>query len=170
MPGIIGNRFQDMSWRMVSFTTSILLLFCSSLDSAVTDTDDIAPLVFLDSKDKYFPSDLATHLKNTHAEVNFKSVEGAPEILTLENLGSLNKSGGANVYLTSNEDVTTLPTFLTAHPPDPKTLATTDAKSSAIILVDKGDGVTDAFYMYFYTFNQGPTFAGHELGDHLGDW
>lgn len=128
MPGIIGNRFQDMSWRMVSFTTSILLLFCSSLDSAVTDTDDIAPLVFLDSKDKYFPSDLATHLKNTHAEVNFKSVEGAPEILTLENLGSLNKSGGANVYLTSNEDVTTLPTFLTAHPPDPKTLATTDAK------------------------------------------
>ena len=39
-----------------------------------------------------------------------------------------------------------------------------------IIVVDKGNGIVDAFYMYFYSFNQGPSVYGHELGDHLGDW
>lgn len=129
-----------------------------------------APLVFLDKDDAYFPSDLATHLKNTHPEVKFEKVKDGPDALTLENLDSLNKIGGSDVYLTANEDVTKLPKFLNANRPDSKTLETTDAKSCVVILVDKGKGIMDAFYMYFYTFNQGPTFQGHELGDHLGDW
>jgi hypothetical protein len=124
----------------------------------------------LDKHDKYFPSDLATHLKNTHPEVKFKKVKDAPDALTLENLDSLNKMGGSDIYLTSNEDVTKMPKFLNANPPDSKTLKTTHAKSCAVILVDKGKGIMDAFYMYFYTFNQGPTLQDHELGDHLGDW
>jgi hypothetical protein len=130
----------------------------------------IAPLVFLDTHDKYFPSDLATHLMNTHPEVNFKKVDAGSEPLTLKNLDSLNKLGGSEIYLTSNDDVAKLPKYLTGDRPDSKTLKTTDAKSCAIILVDKGNEIMDAFYMYFYTFNQGPAFAGYELGDHLGDW
>lgn len=124
----------------------------------------------MDTHDEYFPSDLATHLKNTHPEVKFKAVEEASGPLTLENLDSLNKKGGSDIYLTSNEDVTKFPNYLHGTRPDPKTLKTTDAKSCVVILVDKGSEIIDAFYMYFYTFNQGPVFADHELGHHLGDW
>jgi hypothetical protein len=72
--------------------------------------------------------------------------------------------------LTSNEDVTKLPEYLRGNLPDSKTLKTVDAKSCAVIIVDKGNDILDAYYMYFYTFNQGPSVAGYELGDHLGDW
>lgn len=124
----------------------------------------------MDTHDEYFPSDLATHIKNTHPEVKFKAVEKVSDPLTLANLDSLNKLGGSDMYLTSNEDVTKLPAYLHGSRPDPKTLQTTDAKSCAVILVDRGNEIVDAFYMYFYTFNQGPILGGHELGDHLGDW
>jgi hypothetical protein len=124
----------------------------------------------LDAHDKYFPSDLATHVQNTHPEINFKKIDAGSDPLGLENLDSLNKLGGSKIYLTSDEDVTKLPKYLHGERPNSKTLKTTDAKSCAVILVDKGSGITDAFYMYFYTFNQGPNVSGNELGDHLGDW
>lgn len=130
----------------------------------------LAPIVLLDSNDKFFPSDMGIHLSQTHAAINFTTVTGAPDQLSLQNLHLLNDLGGENIYLTSNEDVKSFPKYLNAKAPDPKTLQTKDAKSCAVIVVDKGNGVMHAFYMYFYTFNQGPTAMGHELGDHLGDW
>jgi hypothetical protein len=85
-------------------------------------------------------------------------------------LDTLNDLGGEDVYLTSNEDLGKIPNYLHGQAPNKKTLQTEEAVSTVVIVVDKGDGIVDAFYMYFYTFNQGPTVYGHELGDHLGDW
>jgi hypothetical protein len=113
---------------------------------------------------------MAIHVLNTHGTLNFTPIEGAPDRLSLQNLHLLNDLGGKEVYLTSNEDLFKMPEYLHAKAPDSKTLQTKDAVSCVVIVVDKGDGIMDAFYMYFYTFNQGPSVLGHELGDHLGDW
>lgn len=130
-------------------------------------------MVFLDKKDAFHPSDLAAHIAHTHPEVNFTRVRDVPDPLTLGNLdvlNSVNRSAGEDIYLTSTEDVTQLPRFLRGRKPDAKTLRTEKAFSCAVVVVEKGDGVVDAFYMYFYTFNRGPSVYGHVIGDHLGDW
>lgn len=132
--------------------------------------DNVAPLVFLDVKDQFRPSDIGVHVARTHPTLNFTAVDYGSDPLTLDNLDSLNSLGGSKIYLTSTKDLTRIPKFLHGRPPQPRTLQTKRAKSCAVILADKGDGIEDAFYMYFYSFNQGPTLEGHELGDHLGDW
>lgn len=124
----------------------------------------------LDKEDIYYPSDIATHVVNTHATINFTAVRGAPKPLSLDNLHLLNELGGESIYLTSIENVIKLPKFLGGKKPDTKTLQTKDAFSCVIICVDKGNGILDAFYMYFYTFNEGPIGFGHRVGNHLGDW
>lgn len=46
-------------------------------------------------------------------------------------------------------------------------------KSSApavLIVVDKGDGIVDAFWFYFYSFNQGNIVLNVRFGNHVGDW
>ncbi|OWP05453.1 hypothetical protein B2J93_7654 [Marssonina coronariae] len=129
-----------------------------------------APYVFMHNEDAYNPSDLAKHIANTNPAVNFTAVAGAPSPLTLDNLNSLNDLGGDSVFLSSKEDLIKLPEFLKGQAPDPKTLATTGAKSCAVIVVEKGNGLVDAFYMYFYTFNDGPSLLSYQAGNHLGDW
>ena len=47
---------------------------------------------------------------------------------------------------------------------------TNGAKSCCIVVNDHGTGIVDAFYMYFYAYNQGQTIFAKELGDHVGDW
>lgn len=131
---------------------------------------EFAPLVFLDRGDPYFPSDMATHLKHTHPTKDWKNITDAVRPLDLDNLHTLNDEGGKDVYLTSTVDLITLPPFLKGQKPDPKTLQTAGAISCVIIVVDKGSGITDAFFMYFYTYNKGPAALGHEVGNHLGDW
>lgn len=113
---------------------------------------------------------MATHVASTHATLAFTKIDGAPDRLSLQNLNMLNDLGGESIYLTSNEELTKYPKYLHASEPDSATLQTKDAISCVVVVVDKGKGIMDAFYMYFYTFNQGPTVFGHELGDHLGDW
>lgn len=135
-----------------------------------TDDFPIAPLVFLDNNDKYYPSDMLKHIANTHPEVNHTAVEGVPDPLTLDNLDKLNEFGGKNIYLTSTENLIKYPKFLHGKKPDSKTLQTGKAKSCVVVVVEKGDSILDAFYMYFYTFNEGPTALGHTVGNHLGDW
>jgi hypothetical protein len=41
----------------------------------------------------------------------------------------------------------------------------------AILLVmDKGNGIVDAFWFYFYSFNLGNTVVNVRFGNHVGDW
>jgi len=130
-----------------------------------------APMVWLDEQEQYFPSDIYAQVENTHPALNLTPITNAPEPLTLENLHDLNFFGnnGSNVFLTSNIDVTEDPKWLDGVVPN-SAGKTTNAVSAAIIVNDHGDGLVDAFYMYFYAYNMGNTVLFQELGDHIGDW
>lgn len=41
---------------------------------------------------------------------------------------------------------------------------------AVLILVDKGSGVLDAFWFFFYSYNLGQTVFGLRFGNHVGDW
>lgn len=90
--------------------------------------------------------------------------------MTLNNLVSLNTygTGGTNVYLTSVDDITKNPAWLNGVKPD-STGKTDGATSVAIIVNDHGDGLVDAFYMYFYAFNWGGVLLDiQEVDLHVG--
>jgi hypothetical protein len=39
-----------------------------------------------------------------------------------------------------------------------------------LILVDKGSGILDAFWFFFYSYNLGQTVLNIRFGNHVGDW
>lgn len=41
---------------------------------------------------------------------------------------------------------------------------------AVLILVDKGDGIVDAFWFFFYSYNLGQTVLNIRFGNHVGDW
>ncbi|KAG6008684.1 hypothetical protein E4U21_004039 [Claviceps maximensis] len=41
---------------------------------------------------------------------------------------------------------------------------------AVLILVDKGSGILDAFWFFFYSYNLGQTVLGIRFGNHVGDW
>lgn len=129
----------------------------------------LAPKVWLQSQDPYYPSDIGAQLAHTKPKINFVEVAGAPNPLTLDNLASLNALGGQSVYLTSVDDVTKNPAWLNGVKPDTSG-KTNGATSCAVIVNDHGAGNVDAYYMYFYAFDVGNTVLGQEVGNHVGDW
>ncbi|KAF2244957.1 hypothetical protein BU26DRAFT_568938 [Trematosphaeria pertusa] len=133
---------------------------------------DHAPLVYLYSKDPYHPSSPAATLANTRPQISLKDVLIPSSPLTLSNLDQLNNVGsnsGSDVYLTSHVDITTNPKWLEGVKIDGNG-GTAQEKTCVIIVVDKGNGTVDAFYMYFFAFNWGGVVLEKQLGDHVGDW
>ncbi|EZF29009.1 hypothetical protein H101_07305 [Trichophyton interdigitale H6] len=103
--------------------------------------------------------------------INHVAIPNVPADITLNNLDQLNKLGGNKVCLTSKEGIQALPAWFRGVKPN-KDGKTEGAVSSAIVVREHGDeGKTvDAFYFYFYAYNQGNTVLGIEFGDHVGDW
>lgn len=94
--------------------------------------------------------------------------------MTLDNLDSLNAfaNGGTDVYLTSNEGIAALPSWFQGVKPDASG-NTGSTIASAIVTVSKPNNIVDAFYFYFYAYNQGNWVLNLpvlEFGDHVGDW
>ena len=125
--------------------------------------------MWLEPQDPTFPSDIGAQLLHTKPELNFAPITNAPSPLTLDNLASLNALGGTDVYLTSVDDVTTNPAWLAGVKPDGSG-KTNGAVSCAVIVNDHGNGLVDAFYMYFYAYNLGPPVLNQPVDDHVGDW
>ncbi|PSN70142.1 hypothetical protein BS50DRAFT_571435 [Corynespora cassiicola Philippines] len=126
-----------------------------------------APVVYLHSAEVYFPSDLQVFLDNTIPRANYQEVSG-PRPLNANNVNAY----GQDVYLTSEDDVTTNPAWIKGVKPD-KNGKTNGAVSSAIIVNDKGGGNVDAFYFYWYIYNWGGKVLGLSslnFGNHVGDW
>lgn len=123
--------------------------------------------MWIDSTDPYFPSDIGAQLQHTKPENNFKVVANAPNPLTLDNLDQLNANDGANVYLTSVDDISKRPSWLNGVKPDGSG-KTQGATSCSVIVNDHGNGVVDAFYMYFFAFNFGGRLFGSDVDDHVG--
>lgn len=136
------------------------------------DTDTlIAPLVYLESKDKYFPSDISAQVTYTTPKQQRNPLPpGVPSPLNLDNLDQLNAFGknGSDIYLTANDDISKDPTWILGNKPDAngKTAGTT----CAVIVADKGNGRVDVFYMHFYAFNWGGEVFDQNVGNHMGDW
>ncbi|KAI9821507.1 MAG: hypothetical protein M1832_003355 [Thelocarpon impressellum] len=128
---------------------------------------EYAPVVWLHSKETYNPADIAQQLVHTVPRVNFAELDTPPK--TLRDLDELNGLGGGSVYLTSKDDITTNPAWLNGVAPDADG-KTNDAVSAVIVITDKGDGVVDAFYFYFYANNWGGIVLGLEVNNHVGDW
>ncbi|KAI9167821.1 vacuolar protein sorting-associated protein [Paramyrothecium foliicola] len=103
--------------------------------------------------------------------------------LNLDNLAILNDIEGGRVALTSNDNVTSLPTWFLGEAPD-NTAKISNATPCIVVLVDNGPLNLDAFYFYFYSYNRGPNISqvlepikslvtdvgDMHVGDHVGDW
>lgn len=127
----------------------------------------------MSATETYFPSDLSIHLANSNPVTGSGSPITVSSPLSLDNLNSLNaNNGGSDVYLTSNTGIRSLPTwFRGTRPAADATIGGT--RASVIVTVEKPDNTLDAFYFYFYTYNQGNWVLDQpvlEFGDHVGDW
>lgn len=92
--------------------------------------------------------------------------------IKLDNLDQTNgfaASGGMNHFLSSIDVTTKNPPWTNGVKPDDNG-KTSWVNGAAIILNDKGDGALDAFYFYFYAWNEGHNIYDYDLGTHLGDW
>ncbi|KAK2740244.1 Vacuolar protein sorting-associated protein 62 [Onygenales sp. PD_40] len=97
--------------------------------------------------------------------------------------GSFRHEGGDRVD--PNGDLTSIPTetpegedFVDESAPwadkrddnkQPRKGGRSDAPA-VLIVVDKGNGVVDAFWFYFYSFNLGNVVLNVRFGNHIGDW
>lgn len=57
--------------------------------------------------------------------------------------------------------------FSRGHKPDAEGYSRAPA---ILIIVDKGSGIVDAFWFFFYSYNLGQTVLGVRFGNHVGDW
>ncbi|PUU84262.1 hypothetical protein B9Z19DRAFT_1070558 [Tuber borchii] len=136
---------------------------------------DYAPYVHLHSKDIFLPGDIGEHLQHTISYLNYTPLTSPQTRQSLTSLSNLNRFG-PSVYLTSDDDPETQPSWLRGEHNRPVPIGNggTDAGASTapgiIIWTEKGNNVTDAFYFYFYSFNLGNKVIDWRFGNHVGDW
>jgi hypothetical protein len=83
---------------------------------------------------------------------------------TLDDFNTIpNSNGGKDIYLTSNDDITANPKWIEGIKPNDK--GEIVEKTGVVVIVEKGDGVVDVFYFYFWGFNHGGRVLGRELGE-----
>lgn len=155
----------------------------------------VAPLVWLHSDDPYRPSDLLEHVQHTTPKLDQRPIPDLSQ-LDLDNLDILNdieaRQRWQKVALSSNDelDVTAMPKWLYGTAPD-ESWRIHDATPCVVILVEKTSRDLDAFFFYFYSYNQGPNITqvrdplnslinysekykqelgGFHYGNHVGDW
>jgi len=141
-----------------------------------------APIIWLHSDDPFMPSDILSHVLHTTPYKKFQPVPDVPD-LDLDNLSSLNDYG-KQIFLTSIENVTSHPAWLRGETPD-ATGALHNSTACAVVLINKSDSILDAFYFYFYSYDEGADITqvlpplnrllpnskpGDHYGNHVGDW
>ena len=154
---------------------------------------DYAPLVHLYSEEQFWPCDMKDHLLHVTPELNYTPIEGLPP-LNLSNLDQLNRfEKGRDVFLTSNDNVEDRPEWLGGQVNIPDDY-TDDSKNygsdsqatspkfgtlgrgghsdapAVLVTINKGDGIVDAFWFFFYSYNLGNVVFNVRFGNHIGDW
>ncbi|KAG7872511.1 hypothetical protein KL938_005335 [Ogataea parapolymorpha] len=136
---------------------------------------DYAPLVYLYSEERYMPYNIAEFVTHFHAELaNGTKLDQFGPSLNLSALEALQgyHSPVNPVFMTANEDFDKDPGWITGakNRPNFYTGELPDVPAT-LIVVDKGNGWVDAYWFYFYSFNEGPYVMGTgPFGDHVGDW
>jgi hypothetical protein len=151
---------------------------------------DYAPLVHLYSGEEYWPCDIREHLRHITPELNFTPVQASWQHPRLENLDGLNQwEYGRHVFLTSNDNVEDHPEWLmgkknipaapapsrhaepgfSSQPGARKIRGGRSDAPAVLVVVDKGHGIVDAFWFFFYSFNLGNVVV-LRFGNHIGDW
>ena len=149
---------------------------------------DYAPLVHLYSGEQFWPSDIAEHLTHVTPNLNYTPIQAKSANLNLTNLDNLNEySRGRYVYLKSDDDVEERPDWLASKKNIPNASAheiisthgaewignSQPGRSDApavLIVINKGNGIVDAFWFYFYSYNLGNVVFNVRFGNHVGDW
>lgn len=136
---------------------------------------DYAPYVHLFSGEEFWPCDMAEHLLHTTPFLNYTPIEEMKDDRTLDNLHELN-SFGRYTYLQSNDNVEERPNWLGGArniPESSESDGTPRGRSSApavLVVIPKGNGIVDAFWFYFYSYNLGNKVFNVRFGNHIGDW
>ena len=158
---------------------------------------DYAPLVHLYSEEKFWPCDMAEHLLHVTPELDYTPIQARSLNMNLTNLDSLNQyDHGRHVYLTSDDNVEERPDWLGGQKNIPDDFVeesevdlykrsrlrlwtkkvsrqTHGGRSDApavLVMVEKGRGIIDAFWFYFYSYNLGNQVLNVRFGNHVGDW
>ena len=155
---------------------------------------DYAPLVHLFSGEHFWPCDIADHLKHVTPNLNYTPILSRTNSLNLTNLDDLNEyDDGRFVYLKSNDNVENRPDWLGGQKNIPDEWEEISSphhlhrkiqaplgqdppqggRSSApavLVTVNKGHGIVDAFWFYFYSYNLGNLVLNIRFGNHIGDW
>ena len=158
---------------------------------------DHAPLVHLFSAEEFWPCDIKDHLLHITPHLNYTPLQSQSEHPVLTNLNELNQwDGGFNVYLQSNDNVEERPKWLAGRKnipaksadavfdsgtPEQRPLSSEQEKASerrpgrsdapaVLVVINKPDGIVDAFWFYFYSYNLGNVVLGARYGNHVGDW
>ena len=155
---------------------------------------DYAPLVYLFSGEQFWPCDIADHLNHVTPNLNYTPILSRTDNLNLTNLDVLNEfDNGRFVYLKSDDNVEERPDWLGGQknipdepgeqtrphhphskpPHAPSQEPPTGGRSSApavLVTVNKGHGIVDAFWFYFYSYNLGNKVLNIRFGNHIGDW
>ncbi|KAL8998168.1 MAG: hypothetical protein Q9169_002722 [Polycauliona sp. 2 TL-2023] len=158
---------------------------------------EYAPLVHLHSSEKFWPCDIAEHLQHVTPYLNYTAMAPTSSNFNLTNLDQLNEfERGRFVYLTSDDNVEARPDWLGGEkniPETPQELyepitrhnvpqrplgashpaqirgGRSDAPA-VLVVVHKGNGIVDAFWFFFYSYNLGNLVFNIRFGNHVGDW
>jgi hypothetical protein len=156
---------------------------------------DYAPLVHLFSGENFWPCDIKEHLLHTTPHLNYIPLQASTDHPSLDDLDELNKWGGGRyVFMKSNDNVEERPEWLIGKENIPSTEpeqpfsqdrssqqpVSSDGQPpieggrsqapAVLILVNKDEGVVDAFWFFFYSYNLGNVVLNVRFGNHVGDW
>lgn len=146
---------------------------------------DYAPLVHLHSDEPYWPSTMESHLENTIPHVGYDAVTGDNSHPTVRNLARLNREDGDlgwNVFLASKDNILDNPDWMTSkygkpvfpdgpsEDEDGNPVPGRSVSPVVLIVVEKENGIVDAFWHFFYSYNLGNGVFGIRFGNHVGDW
>jgi Vacuolar protein sorting-associated protein 62 len=152
---------------------------------------DYAPLVHLYSGEEYWPCDIREHLYHITPQLNYTPVLPSWRHPRLDNLDALNRwEYGKHMFLTSDDNVEDHPEWLMGEKNIPASTTPSSQRSehdfsaqvgaqktqggrsdapAVLVVVNKGNGIVDAFWFFFYSFNLG-NMVVLRFGNHVGDW
>jgi hypothetical protein len=146
---------------------------------------DHAPLLHLYSKEPYWPSTMESHLEHTIPHVGYEPITGENSHPNVNNLARLNKEDGDlgwDVFLNSKDNILDNPDWMTSEygkpvfPDGPSAdengnpVPGRSVSPVVLIVVEKENGIVDAFWHFFYSYNLGNGVFGLRFGNHVGDW